>query len=799
MEEEENNFEQIEFNNNINFTSKNSKLPNYSSLNKEINQNSYNNSILIGSYSILNGLLSNSKSYAKSDRMGYNNINKKRKSPTKSSVITFSKLNLVDAYNHLVESNAKRNNNYFSPEHPPIQMQNNIYDKSTFSGNNNCQYLNQKLELSNNLLLSNSNFIPSDFNGNINLQINKPINDNYNKRNNSMINKSKILNNNKLSQKSYNHRQSNLNINNLKNNNINNKKYFSYNKKNNNVGIKENQYFIVNQLLEIKKRLKELHLCNIENKRVIFNYQIEYSKMQNTLFNEIQNFIKIINSKEEEIIKIKTELNKLYKIEENYEKNKENINNLKEEKNNINLKSNELKNEYYNLMSEIDKYKIIMKDIKINLKNEEYLQNKVIEQEKLINEYKQKNKEMENNFENLNKENKEMKRQILVLESQKKNITKEFKIKKDNLDKIKGESEQLTKERDEIKKQLNILNNELKRLKESNNRINNIKINNSIKKQEILNLKEIIDTLTKENKKLEQNNNILKQTINDMDKEKYKSKSKSKLSNLKKSKILTGTKKFTQLTKVKNNAFTYYSRSVIKSMNDGIDKIIKKKKFVKIKISNNVISFGFIGISKKMPNKKYKIEEINKLKNQINEKDNIIQSLEKEIKNNINEKDNIIQSLEKEIKNNINEIDGYQKQLNEKENIIHSLEKQKKNNMEEIEGLKSSNEELTISIKNLEDFLGASEILTISTSADFELEKLENYRKLINNGVKVKINNLGDRNEIVECKKRIEELENRIMELNKQIELIQMDKSNIKLELEKFKKENYYLKINKKI
>ena len=208
-----------------------------------------------------------------------------------------------------------------------------------------------------------------------------------------------------------------------------------------------------------------------------------------------------------------------------------------------------------------------------------------------------------------------------------------------------------------------------------------------------------------------------------------------------------------------------------------------------------------------MPNKKYKMEEINKLKNQINEKDNIILSLEKEIikyrsneyKKLLNEKDNIIQSLEKEIKNNINEIDGYQKQLNEKENIIQSLEKQKKNNMEEIEGLKLSNEELTLSIKNLEDFLGAKEILTISISADFESEKLENYRKLINNGVKVKINNLGDSNEIVEYKKRIEELENRIMELNKQIELNQMDKSNIKLELEKYKNENYYLKINKKI
>ena len=63
-----------------------------------------------------------------------------------------------------------------------------------------------------------------------------------------------------------------------------------------------------------------------------------------------------------------------------------------------------------------------------------------------------------------------------------------------------------------------------------------------------------------------------------MDKEKFISKSTSKLSNLKKSKILPGTKKFTQLTKVKNNAFTYYSKSAIKSMNNGIDKIFKKKK-----------------------------------------------------------------------------------------------------------------------------------------------------------------------------------------------------------------------------
>ena len=80
----------------------------------------------------------------------------------------------------------------------------------------------------------------------------------------------------------------------------------------------------------IIKQLKELYLCNI--KKDIFNFKQEYIKMQNILLNEIQNFIYIINSKEEENIK-KAELNKLYKIKENYENNSENINILEEEKN----------------------------------------------------------------------------------------------------------------------------------------------------------------------------------------------------------------------------------------------------------------------------------------------------------------------------------------------------------------------------------------------------------------------------------------------------------------------------------
>ena len=48
MEEEENNFEQIEFNNNINIVLEISNSPNYSPIKKEINQNYYNNNIIDG-------------------------------------------------------------------------------------------------------------------------------------------------------------------------------------------------------------------------------------------------------------------------------------------------------------------------------------------------------------------------------------------------------------------------------------------------------------------------------------------------------------------------------------------------------------------------------------------------------------------------------------------------------------------------------------------------------------------------------------------------------------------------------
>ena len=180
-------------------------------------------------------------------------------------------------------------------------IQNKIFNKSnTFSGKNNSKYLNQKQNISNNSIITKSDFISSGFNENINIsQLSQPINNS--KRNNFMINKSKTTSNSNLRHKSFTQRNKkpNINQNYFRNDNINNIKHFSYNKNNNNnLTVMKNKNFETNQLLEILKQLKKLNICNIENKKDILNFQQEYISRQNILLNAIQNFANIKPTKE---------------------------------------------------------------------------------------------------------------------------------------------------------------------------------------------------------------------------------------------------------------------------------------------------------------------------------------------------------------------------------------------------------------------------------------------------------------------------------------------------------------------
>jgi len=175
---------------------------------------------------------------------------------------------------------------------------------------------------------------------------------------------------------------------------------------------------------------------------------------------------------------------------------------------------NKLKNENENLLSEIDNYKKIMKVVRINLRNEEILQNKVIEQAKIINEYQEKIIEMENNLKTLNKENKELKGEILILQQNKKHISKEYKRKKEILNGLQDNHEQLVKELNDFKKEKNKLNNEIKILKMKNKEINALK-REIIDKEEKINLLESELKVYKLNKELG-DQKIMKQFLESM-------------------------------------------------------------------------------------------------------------------------------------------------------------------------------------------------------------------------------------------------------------------------------------------
>ena len=656
MKDDKNNFQQMEFNNNFNYDTEDLNLQHYS-LNEEINENNYNNNLLNGLNSDLNVLLANLKSSKSTDKMRYNISNTKLKSPSqyKTDTNNISNFNLIDEFNNLVENNSRRNINYFSPVH----FQDPILIKEKLSRKKNISHIsNPKIKNNENSFLTKTDYINGCFNENSNYFFSQPIN--IKKNDNYYLNQRRTLNINNQRNIHHSKKLNNSNTNRL----VNNNKILNFN--DNNVS---NQNFEISELYELIKKIKGINLSNIENINDVLNIQQEFRKIKNMLLSEISKLIGIkqkknfnssqrqeeinlnlklkeindmknnllfdanilnkeksslldeisrlkkneqqnlnlINSKEEENLKLRKEINNLKGIREEFQKIKENVENLENE---INIKEkelNKLKKENANLLSEIDKYKNIMKDVKINLKNQEFLQNKVLEQEKIINEYVQKDDEKEENFENqenLKKENKEMKRQLLILQSQNKNITKEFKIKRDILDGLQGDHDKLVKERDDFKKQQNILNNEIKIMKMNNKRINNIKIS--------LRLKDTIDNLTKEKKNLQEKNLSLQKRINEIDMKKYRSKSTNNFSSSK----IRAAKKFHDLTKVNIEPFVLFSKSKKKEIEKRTNNIVKKRKFI-LEISEHISVRYIGGLEDKIKSTKEreKKEEMQNIKN----------------------------------------------------------------------------------------------------------------------------------------------------------------------------------------
>ena len=410
--EEDDNFQQIEFNNNINFTP---KIPNQNNfpVNGNLSQNNYGNNLLHGLNSNLDTLLSNLKQNTSTDRIKYNASNSKMKSPIKVQSNNISNLGLVEAYNYLVESNSKRNNNYFSPGRPITQ--NNYQKNNTLPKSNNSIYSNQnpRVKTSDNSFLTKTDYM-SGINGVNGINGMNEINNSVlsqprrNIRNNTFIGKGHIVNNNrrkgnksqKLKNSSTN--QSRTNSRHLSYNTYNN--YNNFDDMNMEAPQNQNQNYQIAQLYNVLKKLNDLNRFNIDNKNEVLNMQQQFMKMQNIILNAINKFgntkfnnrnkgmnyslqlkqannmknkllsdINILNNekssilnelsrlkkneeeninaislKEEENIKLKNELKNLNILKNEYEKNKEDKIYYEKEKNDLITNITNLKNENNN-------------------------------------------------------------------------------------------------------------------------------------------------------------------------------------------------------------------------------------------------------------------------------------------------------------------------------------------------------------------------------------------------------------------------------------------------------------------
>ena len=347
-------------------------------------------------------------------------------------------LNLLGSYNFKEEKYNNNNNNI------------NYYYSNRETNINNNPEKNKSKRKSN--ILSNSNskiYKKNYFNNNNNPFINY---NNINKYRNMSKTTKKLNKSNNKSQ-------------------INNTLKKLLNKKELNKNNQNNKSILSNQLYDILKNLKEINICNIENKRQILKFKEEYENLFSLTIKKFINFLvnKYLKNNQNQsnvgcnvnlndikkkfssdINKIKIENSSLIneniilkQNEKQYKKNlylkeieifklKNEIKNLNiyTGKNNDNLKS--ILNPYYNneiiyLKKEIEIYQKMINDVFINFQNKEYLQNKVIEQEKKIKEYEQKIFENEKNFQFLNKENNEIKRQLLMAQSKNENSNKEVK------------------------------------------------------------------------------------------------------------------------------------------------------------------------------------------------------------------------------------------------------------------------------------------------------------------------------------------------------------------------------------
>jgi len=296
----------------------------------------------------------------------------------------------------------------------------------------------------------------------------------------------------------------------------------------------------LNEIIE-KLKSENNNLLNEQknNSLNLTKFEKEKEKLQKENYN-LNEFIKKLKEQNGFNNKDMSNLaDKEYKIIELQNEKKELLNNI--QRKDIIIKELYDKNE--KLSKEIDKFKNIMKDVKITVENEEIMQNNLIDLENKYNKLK-------TDYDLIYEEKKSFLGQMNILRSQKNIYCKEFNKNKEILSQLKNDYDVLIKERDQYKKQKDIIKNELEIIKKNNDKMNAIKVNNNIKAQSNKKLRNTITDLNSQKSNLEKQNDLLQKKIEDLDKEIIRSKSQTKL------KLLNKSKTFKNLKKINDIKFT---------------------------------------------------------------------------------------------------------------------------------------------------------------------------------------------------------------------------------------------------
>ena len=512
----------------------------------------------------------------------------------------------------------------------------------------------------------------------------------------------------------------------------------------------------------LKDELNKNNKKNMELINNINNYKLELKKMKeenNKLKQQIQN-----NRKNNNNIK---ELNNLIKenkiLKNNADQFKENTFNACSEYNtNLGLLKNDLNLEYNNgsgknVANELLKKKINLLEKKLN---EKLLQNKELNNKSIT----LKNK-LESEISKLSNKNSELSTNLINMQNE------YLALKKESINK--------TKELENLKVSLN----EKQKHTDSANKINIEKSNNLYHSIGNENFNKIIDNYKKENEQLKNNNNIYQDKIKfyqtqirNIKNELYeKNQANIELENNNENKI----------KEIKDN----YEKKImeVNSKNKILEKNFEESQNINCDLSQQICNLNEQIVAKdvKILELNYKIEQLQKqleeLKKQIN-KDIHNNSNEhiKKLNEQLEEQQNLNNDLNEELLNikNDNELLKNKIMSNEKKliefknkgnknvNDINILNKEIENLKNENIALKSSNEKLTIQLKNVLDNNNINNINDINKDDAIKKQKeeIEGFKQLINKLQKEREKSDADNNTL---KRENEKIKNQLIRLSK--------------------------------